>query len=147
MYFYLTYPFIGFFVLIHITEYWFFCSSISAIGTTIQSGEFFKTSTDALQVKTIKFNQLFHRTQCDVFLWEILDVNIINVHPRPRQHHPCSSRLRGHPQDGRRKRSTDSTQASTFKFLFRPDNVVVQIIEPLAGAASCQGLRGEGSAS
>jgi hypothetical protein len=43
--------------------------------------------------------------------------------------------------------STDSTQASTFKFRFRPDNVVVQIIDPLVGAASCQGLRGEGSAS
>jgi len=88
-------------------------------------------------------NQLIHRTQCDVFLWEILDVNIINAHPRPRQHHPCSRRLRGHPQDGRRKRSTDSTQASTLKFRFRPDNVVVQIIDPLVGAASCQGLRGK----
>ena len=43
--------------------------------------------------------------------------------------------------------STDSSQASTFKFRFRPDNVVVQIIDPLVGAASCQGLRGEGSAS
>ena len=43
--------------------------------------------------------------------------------------------------------STDSTQASTFKFRFRPDNVVVQIIDPLVGAASCQDLRGEGSAS
>jgi hypothetical protein len=28
---------------------------------------------------------------------------------------------------------------STFKCQFRPDNVVVQITEPLAGAASCQG--------
>jgi hypothetical protein len=43
--------------------------------------------------------------------------------------------------------STDSTQASTFKFWFRPDNVDVQIIDPLVGAASCQDLRGEGSAS
>jgi hypothetical protein len=43
--------------------------------------------------------------------------------------------------------STDSTQASTFKFRFRPDNVVVQIIDPLVGAASCQDIRGEGSAS
>ena len=32
--------------------------------------------------------------------------------------------------------------ASTFKCRFRPDNVVVQITEPLAGAASCQGLKG-----
>ena len=39
--------------------------------------------------------------------------------------------------------STDSTQASTFKFRFRPDNVDVQIIDPLVGAASCQGLRGK----
>ena len=29
-----------------------------------------------------------------------------------------------------------------FKFEFRQDIVVVQITEPLAGAASCQGLRG-----
>ena len=43
--------------------------------------------------------------------------------------------------------STDSTQASTFEFRFRPDNVDVQIIDPLVGAASCQDLRGEGSAS
>ena len=43
--------------------------------------------------------------------------------------------------------STDSTQASTFKFWFRPDNVDVQIIDQLVGAASCQDLRGEGSAS
>ena len=92
-------------------------------------------------------NQLILRTQCDVFLWDILDVNIIKAHPRPRQHHPCSHRLRGHCQVGRRMRSTGSTQASTLKFRFRPDNVVVQIIDPLVGAASCQGLRGEGSAS
>jgi hypothetical protein len=32
--------------------------------------------------------------------------------------------------------------ASTFKCLFRPDNVVVQITEPMAGTASCQGLKG-----
>ena len=38
-------------------------------------------------------------------------------------------------------------QWSTLKFRFRPDNVVVQIFDPLVGAASCQGLRGEGSAS
>ena len=88
-------------------------------------------------------NQSIHRTQCDVFLWEILDVDIIKAHPRPRQLHPYSRRLRGHPQDGRRKRSTDSTQASTLKLRFRPDNVVVQIIDPLVGAASCQGLRGK----
>ena len=30
----------------------------------------------------------------------------------------------------------------TFKCRLRPDSVVVQITEPLAGAASCQGLRG-----
>ena len=87
MYFYLSYPFIGFFVLIHITELVFFCST-SAIGTTIQLVEFFKTSNSstevnglhsaslfelnvigALQVKTIEFNQSIHITQCDVFLW------------------------------------------------------------------------------
>ena len=74
-----------------------------------------------------------------------------------RQHHQCASStkaapyllssttiivVRWHPQDGRRKRSTDCTQASTFEFRFRPD-VVVQIIDPLVGAASCQGLRGK----
>ena len=32
--------------------------------------------------------------------------------------------------------------ASTFKCRFRPDNVVVQITEPLAGAASYQGQKG-----
>ena len=32
--------------------------------------------------------------------------------------------------------------ASTFKCRFFPDNVVVQITEQLAGAASCQGLKG-----
>ncbi len=31
--------------------------------------------------------------------------------------------------------------ASTLKFQFRPDNVVVQITESLAGAASCQVLK------
>ena len=31
--------------------------------------------------------------------------------------------------------------ASTFKCWFLPDNVVVQITEPMAGAASCQGLK------
>ncbi len=33
--------------------------------------------------------------------------------------------------------------ASTFKCRFLPDNVVVQITEPLAGAASYQGQKGE----
>ena len=32
--------------------------------------------------------------------------------------------------------------ASTFKCRFLPDNVVVQITEQLAGAASCDGLKG-----
>ncbi len=32
--------------------------------------------------------------------------------------------------------------ASTFKSRFRPDNVGVQITEPLAGAASYQGQKG-----
>ena len=34
------------------------------------------------------------------------DNDITNMHPRPRQNHHCSLRLRGHPQDGRRKRTT-----------------------------------------
>ena len=75
-----------------------------------------------------------------------------------RQHHQCASSTKAAPsllpststvssKDGRHKRSTDSTQASTLKFRFRPDNVVAQIIDPLVGAASCQDLRGKGSAS
>ncbi len=32
--------------------------------------------------------------------------------------------------------------ASTFKCRFSSDSVVVQITEPLAGTASCQGLKG-----
>ncbi len=71
------------------------------------------------------------------------DVNITNAHPRPRQHHHCSRRLRGHPQGGGRKRSTPGINRD-FQVQIPPrqDSAVVQITEQLAGTASCQGLKG-----
>jgi len=53
-------------------------------------------------------------------MWKILDVDIINAHPRPRQNHPCSRRLRGHPQNGRHKRSTRASPSIGFQVRIPP---------------------------
>ncbi len=134
MYFYLSYPFIGFFFLIHITEFWNFsvrlalsleresnqANSSTEVNGFHSASSFSLNVINALQFTTIELNQSIHRTQCDVILWEILDVDITNANPRPRQNHPCSRRLRGHPQDGRHKRSTRASPSIGFQVRIPP---------------------------
>ena len=61
-----------------------------------------------------------------------------------RQHHQCASWSSTKAEPSLLPSTTASglPLASIFKCWFRPDNVVVQITEQLAGAASCQCLKG-----
>ena len=86
MYFYLSYPFIGVFVVIHITEFWIFsvrlalslerqsnyANSSTEVNGFHSASSFSLNVINALQFTTIELIQSIHRTQCDVILWKTI---------------------------------------------------------------------------
>ena len=130
-------PFISFYWIFRShTHHWvldFFCSTSAIIGTTIQLGEFFNWGkrfsfcivilTECYQCTSVYDNRT-ESINSQNAMWchpvENHCVDITNAHPRPRQNHPCSRRLRGHPQDGRHKRSTRASPSIGFQVRIPP---------------------------
>ncbi len=103
MYFYLSCPFLGFFVLIHITGFWiFFCSTGAIIGTTIQLGEFFNWG-KRFSFCIVILTECYRCTSVyDNRTESINPQNTMWCHPSPvenlwRRHHQCASSTKAEP--------------------------------------------------